>query len=115
MREDSLLFNRSYLERTEKFYDKYGPKTVIIARFVPIVRTFAPFVAGFGRMKYPRFLAYSVIGGTLWICGLLSLGFFFGNLEIVKNNFGLVIIVIIGISVLPAVIEALKSARSAGK
>lgn len=115
VREDSLLFNRSYLERTEKFYDKYGPKTVIIARFVPIVRTFAPFVAGFGRMKYPRFLAYSVIGGTLWICGLLSLGFFFGNLEIVKNNFGLVIIVIIGISVLPAVIEALKSARSAGK
>ncbi|MFN7926956.1 MAG: DedA family protein [Blastocatellia bacterium] len=111
-REDSKLFNKQYLTRTEKFYEKYGAKTVVIARFVPIVRTFAPFVAGFGRMKYPKFLAFSVAGGILWICGLVSLGYFFGNLPIVKNNFGLVIIAIIFISVLPAVIEALRARKA---
>ena len=111
--DSSKLFNKQYLERTEKFYDRYGTKTVVIARFVPIVRTFAPFVAGFGRMKYPKFLAYSVAGGILWICGLVSLGYFFGNLPIVKNNFGLVIIAIIVISVLPAVIEALRARKAA--
>ncbi len=109
--EDSRLFNKSYLERTEKFYDKYGTKTVVIARFVPIVRTFAPFVAGFGRMNYAKFLTFSIIGGILWICGLLSLGYFFGNLEFVKNNFGVVIIAIIFISILPAIIEVLKSRK----
>ncbi len=112
-REDSKLFNKQYLERTEKFYDRYGAKTVVIARFVPIVRTFAPFVAGFGRMPYPKFLAFSIAGGMLWICGLISLGYFFGNLPFVKRNFGLVIIAIIIISVLPAVIEVLR-ARKAG-
>lgn len=111
--EDSKLFNKQYLIRTEKFYERYGAKTVVIARFVPIVRTFAPFVAGFGRMKYPKFLAFSVAGGILWICGLVSLGYFFGNLPIVKNNFGLVIIAIIFISILPAVIETIR-ARKAG-
>ncbi len=110
---DSKLFNKSYLERTEKFYDRYGTKTVVIARFVPIVRTFAPFVAGFGRMNYAKFLTYSVIGGVLWIVGLVSLGYFFGNLPFVKKNFGLVIIAIIFISVLPAVIEAIKARKSA--
>ncbi len=110
--ENSKLFNKSYLERTEKFYDKYGTKTVVIARFVPIVRTFAPFVAGFGRMNYAKFLSYSVFGGILWICGLLSLGYFFGNLPFVKKNFGLVIIAIIFISVLPAVIEAIRARKS---
>jgi membrane-associated protein len=112
-RDDSKLFNRQYLIRTEKFYERYGAKTVVIARFVPIVRTFAPFVAGFGRMRYSKFLAFSVAGGILWICGLVGLGYFFGNLPIVKNNFGLVIIAIILISILPAVIEALR-ARKAG-
>lgn len=111
--EDSKLFNKSYLERTEKFYDKYGTKTVVIARFVPIVRTFAPFVAGFGRMNYAKFLSFSVMGGILWICGLLGLGYFFGNLPFVKNNFGLVIIAIIFISILPAVIEAIRARKSA--
>lgn len=110
---DSKLFNKSYLERTEKFYDRYGTKTVVIARFVPIVRTFAPFVAGFGRMNYAKFLTFSVLGGTLWICGLIALGYFFGNLPFVKKNFGLVIIAIIFISVLPAVIEALRARKSA--
>lgn len=111
-RDDSILFNKSYLERTEKFYEKYGTKTVVIARFVPIVRTFAPFVAGFGRMKYPKFLAYSIAGGTLWICGLLALGYGFGNFPIVKNNFGIVIVAIVFISVLPALIEAIRSRKS---
>ncbi len=111
-REDSKLFNKQYLERTEKFYERYGAKTVVIARFVPIVRTFAPFVAGFGRMKYAKFLSFSVAGGVLWICGLIALGYFFGNLPFVKKNFGLVIIAIIIISVLPAVIEALRARRA---
>lgn len=111
--EDSKLFNKEYLTRTEKFYERYGAKTVVIARFVPIVRTFAPFVAGFGKMKYPKFLAFSIMGGILWICGLVGLGYFFGNLPVVKNNFGLVIIVIVLISVLPAVIETIR-ARKAG-
>ena len=110
-REDSKIFNKSYLERTEKFYDKYGTKTVVIARFVPIIRTFAPFVAGFGRMNYAKFLTFSIIGGILWICGLLSLGYFFGNLEFVKNNFGVVIIAIIFISILPAIIEVIKARK----
>ena len=110
-REDSKIFNKSYLERTEKFYDKYGTKTVVIARFVPIVRTFAPFVAGFGRMNYAKFLTFSILGGVLWICGLLSLGYFFGNLEFVKNNFGVVIIAIIFISILPAIIEVIKARK----
>ncbi len=109
--ENSKLFNKSYLERTEKFYTKYGTKTVVIARFVPIVRTFAPFVAGFGRMNYAKFLTFSVLGGILWICGLLGLGYFFGNLPFVKNNFGIVVIAIIFISILPAVIEALKARK----
>ncbi|HYE73150.1 MAG TPA: VTT domain-containing protein, partial [Blastocatellia bacterium] len=98
--------------RTEHFYDKYGAKAVIIARFVPIVRTFAPFVAGIGRMRYPKFLAYSIAGGTLWICGLIAVGYFFGNIPFVKKNFGIVIIAIIVISILPAVIEYLRSRGS---
>lgn len=108
-KENSLLFNKSYLIRTEHFYDRYGAKAVIIARFVPIVRTFAPFVAGIGRMKYAKFLAFSVIGGTLWICGLIAVGYFFGNIPFVKKNFGIVIVAIILISVLPAIIEFLRS------
>jgi membrane-associated protein len=111
-KEKSLLFNKSYLMRTEHFYDKYGAKAVIIARFVPIVRTFAPFVAGIGRMRYPKFLAYSVAGGILWIWGLIWAGYFFGNIPFVKKNFGAVIIAIIIISILPGVIEFLRS-RSA--
>jgi membrane-associated protein len=111
-KEKSLLFNKQYLLRTEHFYDKYGAKAVIIARFVPIVRTFAPFVAGIGKMRYPKFLAYSVAGGVLWIWGLIAAGYFFGNIPFVKRNFSLVIVAIIIISVLPGVIEFLRS-RSA--
>jgi len=98
-----------HLERTHRFYEKYGAKAIIFARYVPIVRTFAPFVAGIGRMRYLRFLAYSVAGGATWIVLLVSAGYFFGNIPIVKNNFSIVILAIIVISVMPAVIEYWRS------
>lgn len=104
-RENSRLLNKRHLERTHRFYEKYGTKTIIFARYVPIVRTFAPFVAGVGRMPYARFLLYSVAGGVTWIALLVSAGYFFGNIPVVKNNFSLVILAIIVISVMPAVIE----------
>ena len=99
---------REHLDRTHAFYEKYGGKTIVIARFVPIVRTFAPFVAGMGSMSYAKFAAYNVIGGIVWIGSLLFAGFLFGNLPIVRDNFGLVIIAIIILSILPAVIEILR-------
>jgi membrane-associated protein len=106
--ERSRFFNPDHLRRTHEFYEKYGGKTIIIARFVPIVRTFAPFVAGIGAMSYPRFLAYNVFGGVLWVSVCLFAGFFFGNLPFVRRNFSLVIIVIIVLSVLPALVEYLR-------
>lgn len=108
-KEKSLLFNKQYLIRTEQFYEKYGAKAVIIARFVPIVRTFAPFVAGIGQMRYAKFLLFSIAGGALWIIGLIAAGYFFGNIPFVKKNFSLVIVAIIVISVLPGVLEFLRS------
>jgi membrane-associated protein len=104
-REDSRLLDKRHLERTRRFYERYGVKTIVLARFVPIVRTFAPFVAGIGRMRYPRFLAYDVGGGILWIATFVCAGYFFGNIPVVKQNFSLVILAIIVISVMPAVIE----------
>ncbi|MBI4145597.1 DedA family protein [Candidatus Woesearchaeota archaeon] len=104
-KEHGILFRREYLDRTHAFYDKYGTKTIILARFVPIVRTFAPFVAGIGKMRYVTFLAYNVIGGLAWIIFFVLGGFYFGNIPLVKDNFGLVIIVIIVLSVLPLVCE----------
>ena len=108
-REDSWLLNKQHLERTHRFYEKYGGKTIIIARFVPIIRTFAPFVAGIGRMTYARFLAYNVIGGMIWICAFVAAGYWFGNIPVVKENFSLVILAIIVLSILPAVIEFLRA------
>ena len=99
---------REHLDRTHAFYEKYGGKTIVIARFVPIVRTFAPFVAGMGSMSYGKFAMYNVSGGILWIGSLLFAGFLFGNLPIVRDNFGLVIIAIIILSILPAVIEIVR-------
>jgi membrane-associated protein len=100
-----------YLERTQAFYEKHGGKTIFLARFVPIVRTFAPFVAGVGKMRYTYFLSYNVFGGIIWT-GLFTFGgYFFGNLEFVQNNFSLVVIAIIVISVLPAVWEVIKERR----
>lgn len=104
----SRFFNPEHLRKTHEFYEKYGGKTIIIARFVPIVRTFAPFVAGIGAMSYVRFLTYNVIGGVLWVAVCLFGGYFFGNLPFVKQNFSLVILAIIVISILPAVVEYLR-------
>ena len=100
-RERILFFKREYLEQTEAFYQKHGGKTVIMARFIPIVRTIAPFVAGAGSMTYSRYILFCVVGALLWVPTLTMLGFFFGNLPIVKQNFELVIFGIIGLSVLP--------------
>jgi membrane-associated protein len=107
-REDSFWLRKKHLERAHEFFEKYGGRAIILARFVPIVRTFVPFVAGVGAMTYSRFIAYNIIGGFVWIYGFLYLGFFFGNLPVVKKNFGLVIIAIIVLSVMPMVIEFIR-------
>jgi len=104
----SRFFNPEHLKKTHAFYEKYGGKTIIIARFVPIVRTFAPFVAGVGQMRYRQFIGYNVIGGVLWVSICVFAGYFFGNLPFVKKNFSVVVIVIVLISLLPAVIEYLR-------
>ncbi|HEU4699766.1 MAG TPA: DedA family protein [Gemmatimonadales bacterium] len=111
---NNRLLKREYLERTSRFYEKHGGKAVVLARFVPIVRTFAPFVAGVGAMEYRRFVFYNVLGAVLWV-GLFTYGgYFFGNLPVVKKNFSLVIVAIILLSVLPMVIEFVRSRRAAG-
>ena len=106
--EGSRFFNKQHLERTHQFYEKYGGKTIIIARFIPVIRTFAPFVAGIGSMTYRKFLAYNVVGGILWIFSLTLAGYFFGNIPVVRKNFSLVIMAIVVISCLPGVIEYLR-------
>lgn len=112
-KESVRFLNRKHLDRTHEFYERYGGKTIVIARFVPIVRTFAPFVAGIGKMTYGRFLYYNVFGGLLWVLLFVLGGFYFGNIGIVRRNFSLVIIAIVLISILPGVIEALRQrARS---
>lgn len=103
------LVKQKYIDQTHAFYEKHGSKTIIIARFVPIVRTFAPFVAGIGNMSYAKFLKFNVIGGITWVCGLTFLGYFFGNLDFVQKNFELVIFGIIGLSLVPMVFEILKA------
>ena len=105
---------QDYLARTEAFYDRHGGKTVIIARFIPIIRTFAPFVAGVGRMRYARFLSFSVGGAALWVGLFIFGGYLFGNIPVVRRNFSAVIVAIILISVLPVVVEAVKARRRAG-
>ncbi len=105
------LVKQKHIDETHKFFEKHGPKTIIIARFVPIVRTFAPFVAGIGEMQYRKFLSFNIIGGFVWIVSLTLLGFWFGNTEFVKNNFETVIFGIIGISILPIFISYFKNMR----
>jgi len=111
--EDSRFFNRKALDRTHVFYEKHGGKTIIIARFVPIVRTFVPFVAGIGRMTYAKFIAFSVIGALVWVLSLVYAGYFFGNIPLVKDNLSVVIFGIIGLSLMPLVIEYIKVRRAA--
>jgi membrane-associated protein len=107
------FLKKEYLDRTHAFYEKHGGKTIIIARFIPIIRTFAPFVAGVGAMTYGRFIAYNIIGGLLWVALFTFGGYFFGNLPVVQENFTFVIIAIIFISVLPAIIEFIKGRHQA--
>ena len=107
---NSRIFKQSYLEKTHEFYKKYGGKTIILARFVPIVRTFAPFVAGMGKMNYYYFMMYNLVGGALWVAVFCYAGYFFGDLPFVQENLKLLLIVaIIFISVLPAIIEVVRA------
>lgn len=112
-KEGSRIFKKEHLERTHRFYKKYGGKTIILARFVPIVRTFAPFVAGVGTMSYGRFAAFNITGGVVWVGLFVSGGYYFGSLPLVKQNFTAVILGIIIISILPGVIEYLRHRRQA--
>jgi membrane-associated protein len=109
---DSRVFRRDYLERTQRFYARHGPKTIVIARFVPIVRTFAPFVAGMGTMDYRVFLLWNVGGGFAWVASFLGAGYLFGELPVVRENFTLLIFVIIAVSLLPVLTEVLRAWRS---
>jgi membrane-associated protein len=112
-RADGRIFKKEYLDRTHQFYEKYGGKTIIVARFVPIVRTFAPFVAGVGSMTYAKFASYNVIGGVLWVVVCVGAGYAFGNIPVVKDNFTLVILGIIFVSILPGIIEYLRQRQQA--
>lgn len=113
-REDSRWLNRKHLDHAQAFYEKYGAKTIVLARFLPIVRTFAPFVAGIGKMSYRRFAAYNVVGGVAWVLLFTLAGYFFGDLPWVKTNFHYVIVAIIVLSVIPPVIEIWRNRRGAG-
>ncbi|TSC73951.1 MAG: membrane-associated protein [Parcubacteria group bacterium Gr01-1014_44] len=104
-KKEAKWLNESYLERTQKFYEVHGKKTIIIARFVPIIRTFAPFVAGIAKMNYRQFLSYNIVGGILWVFIFTFVGYFFGNIPIVRENFSVAVLGIIIISFIPAVVE----------
>jgi membrane-associated protein len=108
-KKKSRFLNKEYLYRTHRFYEKYGGKTIILARFIPIIRTFAPFVAGIGSMTYSRFIVYNIMGGIAWVVMFVLGGYFFGNIPFVKNNFSVVIFAIIFLSILPGIIEFLRS------
>ncbi len=112
-KENVRFLNREYLKRAHDFYEKYGAETIIVARFLPIIRTFAPFVAGIGRMRYLRFLSYSILGSTAWISLFVYGGYYFGNIPVVKRNFTFVILAIIFISILPSAIQFLRQRRRA--
>jgi membrane-associated protein len=107
------FLKKEHLDRTHAFYERHGGKTIILARFVPIIRTFAPFVAGVGAMSYGRFLTYNVVGAVLWVALLVLAGFFFGNIAVVRENFTIVILEIVAISVMPIAIEAVRGRRRA--
>lgn len=113
-REDSRLLNKKHLIKAQEFYERYGGKTIVIARFAPIIRTFAPFVAGIGKMEYKKFAIYNITGGIAWVASFLIAGNQFGNMEVVKRNFHIVIFAIIGISLLPTVIEVMRARANRG-
>ena len=110
-KESARFFKKEYLDRTHAFYEKHGGKTIIIARFVPIIRSFAPFVAGIGRMSYGRFLSFNVIGGVGWVVLLTGAGYFFGNIPLVKDNYSIAVLAIIAISTVPIVVEYFRNRR----
>ena len=113
-REDSRFFKREYVDKGTEFFTKYGGKAVIMARFVPVVRTFVPTIAGVSDMHYSKFLRFNLVGGFIWACGVVGLGYAFGNIEFVKNNFEIVIFAVIGISLLPVIVEFIRSRKAAG-
>lgn len=108
---DSKWVKKEYLDKTHEFFEKHGGKTIFLARFVPIIRTFAPFVAGVGKMSYKYFFSYNIFGGLVWVPLFALAGYFFGNIDFVKHNFSIVILAIIGISFVPVIIEALKARK----
>jgi membrane-associated protein len=110
-KKESRWFKREYLQQTEEFYEKYGSKTIILARFIPIVRTFAPFVAGIGKMQYKRFLLFNVVGAIAWVGGFVFAGYYFGTMHVVQDNFSFVVLAIIALSFVPALIELFKHQR----
>jgi membrane-associated protein len=112
-REDSRLFKQSYVAKAQAFFERHGPKTVLLARFVPIVRTFAPIVAGVGKMRYRTFLAYNVVGGLIWAMGVTALGHFLGDVRFIRDNIEYTIVVVILISLLPVLIEVYRHRRAA--
>ena len=111
-KENARFFKKEYLDRTHAFYEKHGGKTIIIARFVPIIRSFAPLIAGVGRMSYGRFLAFNVVGGVGWVVLLTGIGYFFGNIPFIKNNYSIAVLTIIAISTVPIVVEYVRHRRS---
>lgn len=111
----SKKINTKYIHETENFYKQKGPKFIVLARFIPIVRTFAPFVAGIGEMNYTKFISYNIFGATLWVGLMVSIGFFFGNIPIVKNHFGILTIGIILVSIIPIIIDVLRKLSKKSK
>ncbi len=114
-RPDSRIFRQANVAKAHQFFERHGPKTIVLARFVPIVRTFAPIVAGVGEMRYRTFVVYNVVGGLLWAVGVTTLGFFLGEIDFVKNNIELAIVAIVALSLLPVVFELWKHRREAAR
>ena len=111
-RENSRIFRKEYLQKTERYFERYGAMTIALSRFAPIVRTFAPFMAGVGRMRYMKFAAYNFVGGLSWVLSFIFGGYFFGNIPFVRKNFTMVIMVIVVVSIMPTVIEVVRHRRA---
>lgn len=112
-RPNSRLFKHENVEKAQRFFDKHGPRAIVLARFVPVVRTFCPIVAGVGHMHYPTFVRYNVVGGLIWGVGVTSLGYFLGNVDLIKDNLEIALLCVVGLSIIPIVIEVIRSRREA--